>query len=383
MTPPQPPTSPGHADRGAAPAVAVPIAAAALAVVLTPLLLVNALLGSGNSPASCSLPSPPHAGTAQPDPSPAALADIPPGYLRQYLHTGHRYEIGWNVLAAVGKMESDHGRDTLPGVHAGANSAGAAGPMQIGIGGAAGNTWGRPPRHPAVNTTTTGGTGGYATDGNTDGWADVYDPADAVPAAARYLIDNGAPEQLAQALFAYNHSDDYVRAVLAQAAHYTRNPATAPSSRPGRPQGLTALSAGCPGDVDALTALPGDTAAKILSYAHAQLGKPYIWGAEGPDSFDCSGLTMAAYQAAGKTIPRTSFQQWEHGHRIPPGHEQPGDLVFFNSGPNSAPGRPGHVGLVSDTRHGLMIVAPGSGQSVRIQNYRTYPGGPMGFTRPP
>ena len=63
-------------------------------------------------------------------------------------------------------------------------------------------------------------------------------------------------------------------------------------------------------------------------------------------SFDCSGIVYAAYRHAGLSIPRTTFGQWPFGVRIEPGQEQPGDLVFFDSGPGTAPDRPGHVGLV-------------------------------------
>ena len=90
------------------------------------------------------------------------------------------------ILAGIGKVESDDGRSNLPGVHSGQNGFGAAGPMQIGIGGASGNTWGGAPVHPAAEAVS-----GVATDDNGDGVASVYDPADAiagrgqVPARAR------------------------------------------------------------------------------------------------------------------------------------------------------------------------------------------------------
>jgi hypothetical protein len=81
----------------------------------------------------------------QPSPSRAAVADIPAGYLRLYRSAGARYRIPWPVLAAIGKVESDHGRVRLPGVRSGSNWAGACGPMQIGCvpGSKAGNSWAR------------------------------------------------------------------------------------------------------------------------------------------------------------------------------------------------------------------------------------------------
>ncbi|GGL42566.1 C40 family peptidase [Planomonospora parontospora] len=131
--------------------------------------------------------------------------------------------------------------------------------------------------------------------------------------------------------------------------------------------------------VDALTAscvalIPGEQAAAVIAYAQAQLGKPYLWGAEGPASFDCSGLTMRAYQAAGITIPRVAADQWRHGLPVPPGQEQPGDLVFFRM---EASG-PGHVGIVIGG--GRMIHAPRTGDFVKIAPYQR----PdlVGFTRP-
>jgi hypothetical protein len=136
--------------------------------------------------------------------SQAARADIPAGFLRLYRQAAHRCPgLGWAVLAAVGKVESDHGRARLPGVRSGTNWAGAAGPMQFGVGGRAGNTW-----------------VGYRTDGNHDGRASVYDPRDAIPAAADYLCAHGTSRDLAGALYAYNHSPAYVAQVLRLAGRY-------------------------------------------------------------------------------------------------------------------------------------------------------------------
>jgi hypothetical protein len=141
----------------------------------------------------------------QTPPSAAARADIPTGYLRLYRQAVRRCPgLSWAVLAAVGKVESDHGRSRLPGVRSGWNAAGAAGPMQFGIGvGRAGDAWAR-----------------YGHDFDRDGHASVYDPGDAIPAAARYLCAHGAPGRLDQALYAYNHSWAYMATVKAIAARY-------------------------------------------------------------------------------------------------------------------------------------------------------------------
>jgi membrane-bound lytic murein transglycosylase B len=134
--------------------------------------------------------------TGQPAPTRAATADIPAGYLRLYRAAGARYQVPWSVLAAIGKVESDHGRSPLPGVRSGSNWAGACGPMQLACvpGSKAGNAWAR-----------------Y-------GHGRPHDPAQAIPAAARYLVDHGARRNLDRALFAYNHSWPYV-AKVKQLAH--------------------------------------------------------------------------------------------------------------------------------------------------------------------
>jgi membrane-bound lytic murein transglycosylase B len=136
---------------------------------------------------------------SQPTPSRAAVADIPVGYLRLYRQAGARYHIPWPVLAAIGKVESDHGRSPLPGVRLGSNWAGACGPMQLGCvpGSRAGNAWAR-----------------Y-------GHGGVYDPADAIPAAAHYLVNHGAHRDLDRAIYAYNHSWSYVAEVKQLAHRYS------------------------------------------------------------------------------------------------------------------------------------------------------------------
>ena len=138
--------------------------------------------------------------TGQPSPSRTAVADIPAGYLRLYRQAGATYRVSWPVLAAIGKVESDHGRVRLPGVQSGSNWAGACGPMQLGCvaGSKAGNAWAR-----------------Y-------GHGRPHDPAQAIPAAARYLVDHGARRNLDRAIHAYNHSWAYVGRVKQLARRYAR-----------------------------------------------------------------------------------------------------------------------------------------------------------------
>ncbi len=140
----------------------------------------------------------------QAPPSSFAQADIPPGMFALYHDAAARYGIDWAVLAAIGSIESDHGRSTAAGVREGLNDAGCcAGPMQFDATDADGNTW-----------------AAYGVDGNGDGVKDVYDPSDAVPAAASYLRAHGAPADYVRAVFAYNHAAWYVEDVLARAAAY-------------------------------------------------------------------------------------------------------------------------------------------------------------------
>ncbi len=167
-----------------------------LALVLlfvAPVILVIAVLGflimviTGGASASSS-------------PSAAALADIPGNLLPVYQAAAERCGMPWAVVAAVGKVESDHGRSRAQGVQSGTNFAGASGPMQF-----LARTW-----------------DAYGVDGNGDGVANVFDPVDAIYGAANYLCATGAgdPARLRKAIWHYNHAEWYVHKVLAQAAEY-------------------------------------------------------------------------------------------------------------------------------------------------------------------
>jgi hypothetical protein len=262
-----------------------------------------------------------------PQPSQHAQQDIPPNFLVLYQAAADTCPgLPWSVLAAIGKVETDHGRLQAPGVAAGANFAGAAGPMQIGIGGKAGNTF-----------------ASYAVDAD-GGGADVYNPPDAVFTAANYLCRNGAAQgrDVAAAIFAYNHADWYVTKVLAIASNYAASTA-----------GMGTAAA------------PSEAAATAVQFAYNQLGKPYVWGAEGDNFYDCSGLMMRAYQEAGIRLPRTSREQWYAGARVwNVGDLQPGDLVF-RARNLSDPSTIYHVGIYIGA--GNIIAAPYTGAVVRIQ----------------
>jgi hypothetical protein len=157
---------------------------------------------------------PAHARLRQAAPSRTARADVPARYLRLYQDAaGTCRGLSWTLLAAVGKVESDHGRSQAPGVHAGLNAAGCcAGPMQFNLTDGPPSTW-----------------DAYSRRGD-----DVYDPADAIPAAARKLCAGGlagpprpdpcpqlaGPARVHAAVFAYNPACAYVDGVQAQAAAY-------------------------------------------------------------------------------------------------------------------------------------------------------------------
>lgn len=116
----------------------------------------------------------------------------------------------------------------------------------------------------------------------------------------------------------------------------------------------------------------GRAAHHAVAYAVAQVGKPYMWGAEGPGSFDCSGLTWAAWHAAGVDIPRTAAGQLEGLPRVH-GHLQPGDLVVYaTDGPTRR-----HVAMVIGPRR--MVEARGHSIPVRVTRLRP---GWLGAVRP-
>jgi cell wall-associated NlpC family hydrolase len=347
-----------------------------LALLVVPMLVIGGtnMMFAGAGGSGC--PTDSSSGqSSQPGVSAEAQNSIPANYLMWYRKVGQQFDVPWTILAGIGKVESDHGRTTLPGVHSGHNPFGAAGPMQIGIGGQAGDQWGGAAIHPASLKVV-----GVATDEDGKATISVYDPADAIAGAAKYLIQHGVQSDPSGAIFAYNHLDSYVEDVLSWASTYASGGFTisAVTPRSSDPSGS------CTGSVLDAVVVPNAAVSTAISFAEDQLGKPYLWGGTGPDAFDCSGLTMMAYRAAGVFIQRTSQQQWASERRVPASQVQPGDLVFF-AGADGTATAPGHVGLVIGG--GQMIEAYATGFPIRISTYGTPTSPPgdqtvVGFTQP-
>jgi peptidoglycan DL-endopeptidase CwlO len=112
-------------------------------------------------------------------------------------------------------------------------------------------------------------------------------------------------------------------------------------------------------------------AASAVDFAMAQIGKPYVWGATGPSSYDCSGLTSAAWAAAGHPIPRTSQAQWQGLTRVTLASAQPGDLIIYYSDAT-------HVGMYIGG--GQMVHAPRPGRTVTTAPVNSMP--VLGVVRP-
>jgi hypothetical protein len=193
-----------------------------------------------------------------PAPSAEALADIPPLYLDAYRAAGPRCQnLPWTIVAAIGKIETNHGRhggattsangDVAPQILGPSTPYGPAqGPMQF-----LSSTW----------------DGGAARDGNSDGVADAHNALDAISAAADYLCgDDGVIEDVHDAIWRYNHSEDYIADVLAQAARYA---APIVVAAPGAPAGNIVQVAGISGGVDA--SIAGNVTALLAAAAEDEV----------------------------------------------------------------------------------------------------------------
>jgi hypothetical protein len=187
----------------------LPVAAAGVIAALMGMALVASLSG-----ASLGSPAYPAAWPAAASSS-LALSDIPAATLVLYRRAGARFGIDWAILAGIGKVECDHGRDPAPSCsrEGAVNAAGAGGPMQF-----LAATW-----------------ASYGVDGSGDGLADRWDGADAIFSAANYLRAAGAPGDYRRALLSYNHAGWYVHEVERWARRYrsSQDPATWPGGDRG------------------------------------------------------------------------------------------------------------------------------------------------------
>jgi cell wall-associated NlpC family hydrolase len=322
--------------------MATKLAIAAIGVILLIPLLIAAAVQTAISAV--------FGGTSS-QPSQTALTDILEDYLALYHQAATVCPgLDWSTLAAIGKIETDHGRSPLPGVHKAENHAGAGGPMQF------------------LQTTFDTVIARHPLPPGGANPPSRYNPHDAIYAAAYYLCDSGAGRgDIHAAIFAYNHDENYVHKVLAQARKY----ATTPTGT---------------GDCNTIQA-PNTVTWTVINYACRQRGLPYIWGGNGTQltelpsgqthvtgGFDCSGLTKAAYAAAGIEIPRTAQTQYNAGPHVPGQPVAPGDLMFFGNAPNAVT----HVGIAISTTE--MINAPHQGAVVRIEPIRRT--NFLGATRP-
>ena len=270
-------------------------------------------------------------------PSPAALSAIPPGMLGLYQAATEATcpVMPWQILAAIGTVESDNGTSDLPGVATGANSAGAEGPMQFEP--ASFNEYALPVPRGGANP------------------ASPYDATDSIWAAARMLCADGAGSgDLSDAIYAYNHSGAYVALVWDTALSY----GMAPDGSAGS-ETTAVATAGTPPPGPTYPASP----AAIISAAESQLGVAYLYGGDAPGvALDCSALVTYAFGAVGISLPRTTFSQVTYGVTVPINALAPGDLLFFVGGEPPSPY--GHVGIYMG--NGLMINAAHTGGVVSI-----------------
>lgn len=257
---------------------------------------------------------------------------IPARIKALYLAAADEYRLPWELLAGIGMAETRHGRNNTT------SSAGAQGLMQF----------------------MRGTFAAYGVDGDRDGRKDIRSDADSIFSAAHYLtksgVTNGASGVI-QALWAYNHSASYRNDVLAYAWAYAGN----------TPVVVVGEQEDCgdwAGDGDpTLPPLTSDRVAAMFAWGRKQLGERYVFGANGPNAWDCSSFVRGMYASIGIRLPRTSEsqRQWarKHGFRVTPSQARPGDLVFTNTW--RGPSRVGHVMVVYNPAKHTSIEARGKG----------------------
>jgi peptidoglycan DL-endopeptidase CwlO len=337
------------------------------------ILLITVIIGGIAGWQSVSKPS---------SPSSVAIADIPADFLSLYEREAAAYRIDWAVLAAIGKIECDHGRSQAAGCNppGTTNGKGATGPMQF-----IGSTWraGTPPMTvPGIGPPSPSTAEGYATDGDGDGLANVWDPADAIAGAARLLRANGAPTDYRAALYVYNPDVGYVTAVLAQARDYRA------AFAPGASSAIRVALGWAVSHVGRLTYNLGPPTDRGGSVQDMQSHEP------AGTTCDCSMFTRWAFAQAGIDIGLTTSAQWAANDLLPPeqsaaqtalvtrgigpgpppGGYEPGDLIFFgvNDGPN------GHVAMWLG--NGMLVQCSASGKGSNIRPLAGYVA-PTGWIR--
>ncbi|HEU5034658.1 MAG TPA: NlpC/P60 family protein [Mycobacteriales bacterium] len=140
---------------------------------------------------------------------------------------------------------------------------------------------------------------------------------------------------------------------------------------------FTAALRAAGGTLDGSTVPPNATAAGAIAAARSRLGDPYVWGATGPHSFDCSGLTQWSYAHVGVQLPRVAADQWNAGPHVALADLEPGDLLFWATDVTN-PATIHHVAIYLG--NGMMIAAPHTGDVVKVQP--VYMSGYIGATRP-
>ncbi|PKH40285.1 C40 family peptidase, partial [Nocardioides alpinus] len=154
-------------------------------------------------------------------------------------------------------------------------------------------------------------------------------------------------------------------------------PAPPPAAPPAPPPTPTPTPAPTPAPAPTPTPAPSGNAAAAIAFAQSQLGKPYEYGAAGPDSWDCSGLTAAAWASGGKSLPHYSVAQYTQSTRITASQLVPGDLVFWGS--SSSASSIYHVAIYIGG--GQIIHAPRTGRNVSQESMYAWRA-PTFFARP-
>ncbi len=185
-----------------------------------------------------------------------------------------------------------------------------------------------------------------------------------------HQVDSDQRRAVAAFAAARRRLDDTSRALDALAAEQQRQQDRLAATRTAVEQEITRLRAmrlraygggyryADDGQLPAPPYVPG-AAGRVVAFVFDQIGKPYVWGADGPGSYDCSGLTLAAWQRAGVSLPHNARRQYRSTAQVSRAELRPGDLVFYYGGVS-------HVGLYIGG--GKIIHAPEYGERVRVED---------------